>query len=53
MRYSIAFEAEIGPEAIYNIFKEIDLSQLEKQIEERLEKISSIEKKSKKKIISC
>ena len=53
MRYSIAFEAEIGPEAIYNIFKEIDLSQLEKQIEEKIRKDLLYKKEKKKKIISC
>jgi DNA-directed RNA polymerase subunit beta' len=52
MRYSIAFEAEIGPEAIYNVFKNINLDDLEKEIEKRLEKISSLEKEKQEKRLS-
>lgn len=52
MRYSIAFEAEIGPEAIYNIFKNINLDELEAEIVTRLEKISSVEREKQEKRLS-
>lgn len=52
MRYSIAFEAEIGAEAIYNIFKNINLDDLEKEIEAKLVKISSIEREKEEKRLS-
>ena len=44
MRYGSVFEAEIGAEAIYKIFKEIDLVDLEKKILVQLEKTSPAEK---------
>ncbi len=37
------FEADIGAEAIYNIFKRIDLHKLAKQLEIELEKANSID----------
>lgn len=52
MRYSIAFEAEIGAEAIYNIFKNINLDDLENEILTRLEKISSVEREKEEKRLS-
>lgn len=52
MRYSIAFEAEIGAEAIYNIFKKLDLVELEKEIVTRLEKISTLERVKEEKRLS-
>ena len=44
IKYSTAFEAGIGAEAIYNIFKNIDLLELAKNLEERLEKAGAAEK---------
>lgn len=38
LKYGTVFEAGIGAEAIYDIFKTIDLKKLEKELEERLEK---------------
>lgn len=38
MRYSTLFEAEIGAEAIYNLFKKVDLEALKNQLEEKLSK---------------
>ncbi|MBP9765791.1 MAG: DNA-directed RNA polymerase subunit beta' [Candidatus Pacebacteria bacterium] len=52
MRYSIAFEAQIGAEAIYNIFKNMNLDDLEKEILVRLEKISTIEREKQEKRLS-
>lgn len=52
MRYSIAFEAQIGAEAIHSIFKDMDLDELEKEILVKLEKISSIEKEKQEKRLS-
>ncbi len=43
VKYSTLFEAGIGAEAIYNILRNLDLKKLEKQLEERLEKASSLE----------
>ncbi|MEK9185523.1 MAG: DNA-directed RNA polymerase subunit beta', partial [Patescibacteria group bacterium] len=43
MKYGTLFEAEIGAEAIYNIFKNTDLIKLEKNLLEELEKAGSIE----------
>ena len=36
MRYSTLFEAEIGAEAIYDLFKKLDLEALRDQLEEKL-----------------
>ncbi len=41
--YGTFFEAEIGAEAIYNIFRNIDLHKLETKVKEELEKSKSIE----------
>ena len=41
--YGTFFEAEIGAEAIYNIFKNINLVKLEAKIKEELEKSKSID----------
>ncbi|KND48229.1 MAG: DNA-directed RNA polymerase, beta' subunit [Parcubacteria bacterium C7867-006] len=43
MKYGTMFEASIGAEAIYNIFKKIDLEKLLGQLNAELEKASSIE----------
>ena len=52
MKYSIAFEAQIGAEAIYNIFKNINLDNLEKEILEKLEKAGNLEKEKLEKRLS-
>ena len=44
IKYSTVFEAGIGAEAIYEIFKNIDLPNLVKNLEERLEKAGAVEK---------
>lgn len=44
VKYGALFEAEIGAEAIYNIFKNLDLTKLEKQLEGELEKAGAIER---------
>lgn len=41
--YGTFFEAEIGAEAIYNIFKNLDLHKLEQKIKEELENSKSVE----------
>ncbi|MFZ2522713.1 MAG: DNA-directed RNA polymerase subunit beta' [Minisyncoccia bacterium] len=43
MKYGTMFEASIGAEAIYNIFKKIDLSKLLSQLREELENSTSLE----------
>ncbi|MEQ1561154.1 MAG: DNA-directed RNA polymerase subunit beta' [Nitrospira sp.] len=43
MKYGTMFEASIGAEAIYNIFKKIDLQKLLTQLNQELEKSSSLE----------
>jgi DNA-directed RNA polymerase subunit beta' len=43
VKYGTLFEAKIGAEAIYNIFKTIDLVKLEKEIKEELEKSKSVD----------
>ncbi len=43
MKYGTMFEASIGAEAIYNIFKKVDLNKLLEQLNLELEKASSIE----------
>src|SRR3989338_4465123 len=43
MKYGTMFEASIGAEAIYNIFKKIDLHKLLSQLKTELEKASSLE----------
>ncbi len=44
LRYGSMFEADIGAEAIYKIFKNLDLEILKKDLEERLVKAGSAEK---------
>ncbi len=44
IKYSTAFEAGIGAEAIYDIFKNTDLPELVNKLEERLEKAGAAEK---------
>ncbi|MCH7597719.1 DNA-directed RNA polymerase subunit beta' [Patescibacteria group bacterium] len=44
VKYGTMFEANIGAEAIYNIFKGINLSTLVEQFEERLQKAGSVER---------
>lgn len=43
MKYGTMFEASIGAEAIYTIFKKIDLHKLLAQLNQELEKASSLE----------
>ncbi len=43
MKYGTMFEASIGAEAIYNIFKKIDLHKLLSQLKQEMEKASSLE----------
>lgn len=43
MKYGSAFEADIGAEAIYKIFRNLDINQLEKTLEERLQTSGSAE----------
>ncbi len=44
VKYSTIFEAKIGAEAIYEIFKKVDLERLRKDAEESLVKASSVER---------
>src|SRR5581483_2674692 len=43
MKYGTMFEAGIGAEAIYNIFKKIDLHKLQAELTKELEKANTIE----------
>ena len=43
LRYGTLFEARIGAEAIYDLFKEIDLNKLEEQLVKDQEKAASLE----------
>lgn len=43
MKYGTMFEASIGAEAIFNIFKRIDLNKLLEQLKQELEKATSLE----------
>lgn len=52
MKYGTCFEAGIGAEAIYNVFKTIDLVALEKEIVERMDKIGSLEREKAEKRLS-
>ena len=49
MKYGVAFEAGIGAEAIYNLFKKIDLNVLEKEIEGKIENVGSLEREKQEK----
>ncbi len=44
LRYGTAFEVGIGAEAIYNIFKKLDLTKLSQKLEEELEKAGAVER---------
>ena len=44
LKYGACFEASIGAEAIYNIFKNIDLLKLKEATEKMIEKASAVEK---------
>ena len=44
VKFGGLFEAEIGAEAIHNIFKNLDLSKLAKGLEERREKAGAVER---------
>ncbi len=44
VRFGGVFEAEIGAEAVYNIFKNLDLKKLAKELEERREKAGAVER---------
>jgi len=52
MRYSSVFEAGIGAEAIYNLFKNLDLKVFQERLEKELETANSIDKVKLKKRIS-
>ncbi|MCC7469663.1 MAG: DNA-directed RNA polymerase subunit beta' [Bacteroidetes bacterium] len=49
MRYGAAFEASIGAEAIYNIFKNVDLKKLQEETEKMIEEAGTLEKVKLKK----
>lgn len=44
LKYGTCFEAQIGAEAIYNIFKNMDLAKLKTKTEQMIETASSLEK---------
>ncbi len=52
LKYGTAFEASIGAEAIYNIFKNIDLEKLKSITEVQLEKSGSAEREKLEKRLS-
>ncbi len=52
LKYGTCFEASIGAEAIYNIFKGIDLKVLEAHVVTLLEKVSSLEREKTEKRLS-
>jgi DNA-directed RNA polymerase subunit beta' len=52
MKYSSVFEASIGGEAIYNIFKNMDLKKLEESLKAALETANSLEVEKLKKRLS-
>jgi len=43
VKYGTLFEAEIGAEAIYNIFRKVDMHKLEEKVKAELEKARSVE----------
>ncbi len=43
MKYGTLFEAEIGAEAVYNIFKSLDLHKLEEEVKKELEDANSVD----------
>ncbi|MDQ5957539.1 MAG: DNA-directed polymerase subunit beta [Patescibacteria group bacterium] len=52
MRYGTCFEARIGAEAIYDVFKGIDLDVLEKEVANMLEKSGSTDREKLEKRLS-
>ncbi len=52
MKYGTCFEAGIGAEAIYNIFKTINLKDLEADIAGRIEKMGALEREKAEKRLS-
>jgi DNA-directed RNA polymerase subunit beta' len=44
MRYGSVFEAEIGAEAVFKLFKNLDLAKLEKELDKDLEEASPVER---------
>ncbi len=44
IKYGTAFEAGIGAEAIYNIFKKLDLTKLRERLQTELEKAGAVER---------
>lgn len=52
LRYGTCFEANIGAEAIYSIFKNLDLNKLKIHTEAMIEKASTIEKEKLQKRLS-
>jgi DNA-directed RNA polymerase subunit beta' len=52
MKYGGLFEAEIGAEAIYELFADLDLVKLEKELNERYEDAGAVEKRQIKKRLS-
>ncbi len=52
LKYGICFEANIGAEAIYYIFKNLDLNKLKNHTEKMIEKASVIEKEKLQKRLS-
>ncbi len=52
IKYGSLFEASIGAEAIYDILKDLDLLDLEKKLEEALEKAGALEREKINKRIS-
>lgn len=51
-KYPGLFEAEIGAEAIYELFKKLDLEKLLKELEERFEEAGVVERRQIKKRVS-
>ena len=52
LKYGTCFEANIGAEAIYSIFKNLDLNKLKMHTEQMLEKASAVEKDKLQKRLS-
>ncbi|MDQ5962727.1 MAG: DNA-directed polymerase subunit beta [Patescibacteria group bacterium] len=52
MKYGTCFEAGIGAEAIYEIFKTVDLKELEAKIVKQLEKAGALEREKAEKRLS-
>ncbi|MES2416516.1 MAG: DNA-directed RNA polymerase subunit beta' [Patescibacteria group bacterium] len=52
LKYGTCFEANIGAEAIYTIFKNLDLNKLKVHTEKMIEKASAIEKEKMQKRLS-